>query len=215
MDMIIGQGPSARTVKIQLPRFTLIGATTRPGLLSNPLRDRFGLVESFEFYIPEDLTKIVSRSAGILGAQIDESGAEQIARRSRGTPRIANRLLRRARDYAMVRGDGIITEAMADAALKMHEVDHLGLDAFDRRLLRTLIEKFDGGPAGLDTLAATLREERDTIEDVVEPFLMMLGFINRTPRGRVAMRGAYEHLGLPYTAVPLQPKLLDLSSNPC
>ena len=210
MDMIIGQGPSARTVKIQLPRFTLIGATTRPGLLSNPLRDRFGIVESFEFYTAEDLTKIVARSAGILGARIDESGAEQIAHRSRGTPRIANRLLRRARDYAMVRGDGTITEAMADAALKMHEVDHLGLDAFDRRLLRTLIEKFDGGPAGLDTLAATLREERDTIEDVVEPFLMMLGFINRTPRGRVAMRGAYEHLGLPYAVNPLQPKQLEL-----
>lgn len=209
MDMIIGQGPSARTVKIQLPRFTLIGATTRPGLLSNPLRDRFGIVEAFEFYTGEDLAKIVTRSSGILGAAIDEQGAQQIALRSRGTPRIANRLLRRARDYAMVKGDGAITEAMADAALRLHEVDTLGLDEFDRRYLRILIEKFDGGPAGLETLAATLREERDTIEDVVEPFLMMLGFLNRTPRGRVVMRGAYEHLGVPYAANPLQPKLIE------
>jgi holliday junction DNA helicase RuvB len=207
--MIIGQGPSARTVKIQLPRFTLIGATTRPGLLTNPLRDRFGIVEAFEFYSGEDLTEIVARSAGILGAPIEAHGAQQIALRSRGTPRIANRLLRRARDYAMVKGDGTITEAMADAALQLHEVDALGLDEFDRRYLRTLIEKFDGGPAGLETLAATLREERDTIEDVVEPFLMMLGFLNRTPRGRVAMRGAYDHLGVSYLANPLQPKLLE------
>lgn len=202
MDMIIGQGPSARTVKIQLPRFTLIGATTRPGLLTNPLRDRFGIHEAFEFYGTEDLTKIVSRSAGILGAPIDESGAEQIASRSRGTPRIANRLLRRARDYALVKGDGTITAEMADAALSMYEVDSLGLDEFDRRFLRTLIEKFDGGPAGLETLAATLREERDTIEDVVEPYLMMLGFLNRAPRGRVAMRGAYEHLKIPHGKGP-------------
>lgn len=202
MDMIIGQGPSARTVKIQLPRFTLIGATTRPGLLTNPLRDRFGIHEAFEFYGTDDLTMIVSRSAGILGAPIDTSGAEQIASRSRGTPRIANRLLRRARDYALVRGDGTITAAMADAALRMYEVDALGLDEFDRRFLRTLIDKFDGGPAGLETLAATLREERDTIEDVVEPYLMMLGFLNRTPRGRVAMRGAYEHLKIPYGKGP-------------
>ena len=203
MDMMIGQGPSARSVKIQLPRFTLIGATTRPGLLSNPLRDRFGIVEAFEFYGTEDLATIVTRSAGIFGAAIDEKGADQIARRSRGTPRIANRLLRRARDYALVKGDGTITEAMADAALKMHGVDELGLDEFDRRFLLTLIEKFDGGPAGAETLAATLREERDTIEDVVEPYLMMLGFLNRTPRGRVAMRGAYEHLKIPYGKGPV------------
>lgn len=198
MDMVIGQGPSARTIKIELPRFTLIGATTRPGLLTNPLRDRFGLVQQFEFYTPEDLTRIVVRSADILGVPIEHEGAHQLARRSRGTPRIANRLLKRARDWAQVLGDGTITADAADSALKLQGVDGLGLDEQDRRLLRTLIEKFDGGPAGADTLAATMREERDTIEDVIEPYLMMLGFLNRTPRGRVAMRAAYEHLGYPY-----------------
>ena len=198
MDMVIGQGPSARTIKIELPRFTLIGATTRPGLLTNPLRDRFGLVQQFEFYTPEDLTQIVVRSADILGVPIEHEGAHQLARRSRGTPRIANRLLKRARDWAQVMGDGTITAKAADSALKLQGVDGLGLDEQDRRLLRTLIEKFEGGPAGADTLAATMREERDTIEDVIEPYLMMLGFLNRTPRGRVAMRAAYEHLGYPY-----------------
>jgi Holliday junction DNA helicase RuvB len=198
MDLTIGQGPSARTVKIDLPRFTLIGATTRPGLLTNPLRDRFGIVQQFEFYNTADLTHIITRSAGILGVGITEHGASQIASRSRGTPRIANRLLKRARDYAQVKADGVITDDVADGALQMQGVDAIGLDEFDRRFLRTLIEKFEGGPAGAETMAATLREERDTIEDVVEPFLMMLGFLNRTPRGRVATRSAYEHLQLPY-----------------
>jgi Holliday junction DNA helicase RuvB len=211
MDMVIGQGPSARTIKIDLPRFTLIGATTRPGLLTNPLRDRFGLVQQFEFYSPDDLAAIVVRSAEILGVPIDDEGAIQIASRSRGTPRIANRLLKRARDWAQVLGDGKISGAAADAALKLQGVDGVGLDEQDRRFLRTLIEKFDGGPAGAETLAATLREERDTIEDVIEPFLMMLGFLNRTPRGRVATRLAYEHLGIPYRvrtdAEVLQPRL--------
>ncbi|HVK02750.1 MAG TPA: Holliday junction branch migration DNA helicase RuvB [Armatimonadaceae bacterium] len=202
MDMVIGQGPSARTVKLPLPRFTLIGATTRPGLLSNPLRDRFGIVQPFEFYLAEDLQKIITRSAAILGVPIEERGAYEIGRRSRGTPRIANRLLKRVRDFAQVRADGHITEDVADAALKMQGVDALGLDEFDRRFLRMLIEKFDGGPVGLETMAATLQEERDTLEDVVEPFLMSLGFINRTPRGRVATRGAYEHLEIPYRPRP-------------
>ncbi|MGC4046852.1 MAG: Holliday junction branch migration DNA helicase RuvB [Armatimonas sp.] len=211
MDMVIGQGPSARSIKIDLPRFTLIGATTRPGLLTNPLRDRFGVVQQFEFYNPDDLGSIVSRSADILNVPIDYEGSMQIATRSRGTPRIANRLLKRARDWAQVMGDGNITGEAADAALKLQGVDGVGLDEQDRRLLRTLIEKFDGGPAGVETLAATLREERDTIEDVIEPFLMMLGFINRTPRGRVATRLAYEHLGIPYRVRPdaemIQPRL--------
>lgn len=202
MDLVLGKGPSARTVKMPLPRFTLIGATTRPGLLSNPLRDRFGISHYFEFYEPEDLTRIITRSAQILGVPIDTGGAVQIARRSRGTPRIANRLLKRARDFAQVKGDGTINAETADAALRMQGVDEIGLDEFDRRFLRTLIEKFDGGPAGAETMAATLQEERDTIEDVYEPYLMMLGFLNRTPRGRVAMRGAYEHLGIPYRPNP-------------
>lgn len=198
MDVVIGQGPSARTVKVDLPRFTLIGATTRPGLLTNPLRDRFGIVQSFEFYAPEDLQSIIVRSAEILGVPIEAEGAHEVAMRSRGTPRIANRLLKRVRDYAQVKGDGVITKHIADASLLMQGVDHLGLDEFDRRMLRTIIEKFDGGPVGAETLAATLQEERDTLEDVHEPFLMMLGFLNRTPRGRYATRGAYEHLGIPF-----------------
>lgn len=202
MDIVLGSGASARTVTVPLPRFTLVGATTRPGLLTNPLRDRFGIQHYFEFYSPEDLTRIVVRSADLLAVPIHREGADQIARRSRGTPRIANRLLKRARDYAQVKGDGSITPEMADAALKMQGVDAIGLDEFDRRFLLTLIEKFEGGPAGVETMAATLQEERDTIEDVVEPFLMMLGFINRTPRGRVATRGAYEHLGIPYKPRP-------------
>ncbi len=195
MDMTIGQGPSARTVKIPLNRFTLIGATTRPGLLTNPLRDRFGIVEQFEFYTNDDLAQILVRSAEILGVGIDESGAREIAGRSRGTPRIANRLLKRARDFAQVRADGVVSKDVADAALALLEVDHVGLDALDRLYLSTLVDKFDGGPAGAETMAATLRLERDTIEDVVEPFLMMLGMVHRTPRGRVATAGAYAHLG--------------------
>ncbi|MES2465555.1 MAG: Holliday junction branch migration DNA helicase RuvB, partial [Armatimonadota bacterium] len=198
MDVVIGKGPSARTVKVPLPKFTLIGATTRPGLLTNPLRDRFGIQMNFEFYTPEDLQQIITRSAEILKVPIDTVGAREIALRARGTPRIANRLLKRVRDYAQVRADGEITQEVADAALKMQGVDEIGLDEFDRRFLRTLIEKFEGGPAGAETMAATLQEERDTIEDVYEPYLMMLGFLNRTPRGRVATRGAYEHLGFPY-----------------
>lgn len=198
MDVVIGKGPSARTVKVPLPKFTLIGATTRPGLLTNPLRDRFGLQMNFEFYTPDDLQQIITRSADILKVPIDDEGAREISLRARGTPRIANRLLKRVRDYAQVRADGEITKAVADAALKMQGVDEIGLDEFDRRFLRTLIEKFEGGPAGADTMAATLQEERDTIEDVYEPYLMMLGFLNRTPRGRIATRGAYEHLGFPY-----------------
>jgi len=200
MDVVIGKGPSARTVKVPLPHFTLIGATTRPGMLSNPLRDRFGQSEYFEFYAPDDLAKIVVRSAAILNVPIEPSGADEIARRSRGTPRIANRILKRVRDFAQVRADGEITRAVADAALAMQAVDGLGLDTFDRRFLMTMIEKFEGGPVGAETMAATLREERDTIEDVTEPYLMMLGFINRTPRGRIATRAAYEHLGVPYRA---------------
>jgi Holliday junction DNA helicase RuvB len=183
---------------VPLPRFTLIGATTRPGLLTNPLRDRFGIAHYFEFYDPEDLARIITRSADLLGVPIDAEGADTISRRARGTPRIANRLLKRARDYAQVKGDGRITVEIADAALRMQGVDEIGLDEFDRRFLRTLIEKFEGGPVGVETMAATLQEERDTIEDVYEPYLMMLGFLNRTPRGRMATRGAYEHLGIAY-----------------
>jgi Holliday junction DNA helicase RuvB len=198
MDLVLGSGASARTVRMPLPRFTLIGATTRPGLLSNPLRDRFGIAHYFEFYSPEDLGHIITRSADLLSVPIDAEGADTIARRSRGTPRIANRLLKRARDYAQVKGDGRITAEVADAALRMQGVDEIGLDEFDRRFLRTLIEKFDGGPVGIETMAATLQEERDTIEDVYEPYQLMLGFLNRTPRGRIATRGAYEHLGIAY-----------------
>ena len=199
MDIVIGKGPSARTVKVPLPRFTLIGATTRPGLLTNPLRDRFGISNYFDFYHPNDLQKIIVRSADILKVPIDALGADEIARRARGTPRIANRMLKRVRDYAQVKGDGRITKQAADDALRMMEIDHLGLDDFDRRYLTTLIEKFDGGPVGAETMAATLQEERDTIEDVVEPYLLMLGFLNRTHRGRIATRPAYDHMGLPYS----------------
>jgi Holliday junction DNA helicase RuvB len=208
MDMVIGHGPSARTVKIEVPRFTLIGATTRPGLLTNPLRDRFGIGYDFEFYATSDLHAIITRSADLLKVPIDTDGADQIASRSRGTPRIANRLLKRARDFAQVRADGSITGEVADAALRLQGVDLIGLDEFDRLYLRTLIEKFEGGPAGAETLAATLQRERDTIEDVVEPYLLMLGFLNRTPRGRVATRGAYEHLGIPYRPQPPAPPTL-------
>jgi len=196
LDIMIGEGPAARSIKIDLPPFTLIGATTRAGLLTSPLRDRFGIVHRLEFYSVGDLTRIVRRSAGILGMRLEPGGAEEIARRSRGTPRIANRLLRRVRDYAEVRADGEVTGEIADAALSMLQVDALGFDQMDRRLLRTMIDKFGGGPVGLDNLAAAIGEERGTIEDVLEPYLIQQGFVMRTPRGRVATEAAYRHFGL-------------------
>lgn len=197
LDIIIGKGPSARTIRMDLPRFTLVGATTRAGMLTSPLLDRFGVVSRLELYSPDDLKTIVRRSAGILGAPIVDEGAEVIARRSRGTPRIANRLLKRVRDFAQIKADGTITSEVAGAGLDLLEVDELGLDNIDRTLLAAIIEKFSGGPVGLDTLAAATGEESVTIEDVYEPYLMQLGFINRTPRGRVATPGAYRHLGIP------------------
>ncbi|HEX4348271.1 MAG TPA: Holliday junction branch migration DNA helicase RuvB [Vicinamibacterales bacterium] len=196
LDIMIGQGPSARSVKVPLQKFTLIGATTRAGLLTSPLRARFGIVHRLEFYNTRDLEEIVRRSARIIGVPIDEDAAGEIARRSRGTPRIVNRLLRRVRDYAQVRADGRITQAVAQSALKLLEVDEQGLDEVDRRLLRTIIEKFDGGPVGVNSIAAAISEERDAIEDIYEPYLIQVGFIDRTPRGRVATRRAYEYLGL-------------------
>ncbi|MEZ4357271.1 MAG: Holliday junction branch migration DNA helicase RuvB [Eubacteriales bacterium] len=196
LDIIIGKGPSARSIRIDLPRFTLIGATTRAGLLSSPLRDRFGIINRMELYETEDLEKIVKRSASILDIQIDENGAKEIARRSRGTPRIANRFIRRVRDFAQVKADGIITQKVADQGLKLLEVDELGLDGVDRRLLLSIIEKYAGGPVGLDTIAASTGEEAVTIEDVYEPYLLQLGFLNRTPRGRMVTPLAYRHLGI-------------------
>ncbi len=193
LDIMIGQGPSARTIKLDIPRFTLVGATTRAGLLSSPLRDRFGVITRLEFYSIEELTTIVKRSASILNIQIDKDGAAEIARRSRGTPRIVNRLLRRVRDFAEVEGDGIITRELADHSLKRLEVDNQGLDHMDRLLLLSIIDKFAGGPVGLDTLAAAIGEERDTIEDVIEPYLIQQGFLNRTPRGRVATDICFRH----------------------
>ncbi|WP_457666466.1 Holliday junction branch migration DNA helicase RuvB [Thiolapillus sp.] len=195
LDIMIGEGPAARSIKVDLPPFTLVGATTRAGLLTSPLRDRFGIVQRLEFYGVEDLTHIVKRSAGILAMEIDEVGAVEIARRSRGTPRIANRLLRRVRDYAQVKGDGRITLEIADAALSMLKVDSNGIDHMDRRLLTAVLEKFDGGPVGVDSLAAAIGEERGTIEDVLEPFLIQQGFLMRTPRGRMATRRAFEYFG--------------------
>ncbi len=195
LDIIIGQGPSARTVKLDLPRFTLVGATTRAGLLSSPLRDRFGVISRLEFYTDEELATIVGRSARILGLQADPEGARELARRSRGTPRIANRLVRRVRDYAQVRADGIMTRQVVRDALDLLEIDEMGFDQMDRTILLTIIDKFGGGPVGLDTLAAAISEERDTIEDVYEPFLIQQGFLNRTPRGRVASPAAYGHFG--------------------
>lgn len=200
LDIIIGEGPAAHSVKIDLPPFTLVGATTRAGLLTSPLRDRFGIVQRLEFYSVDELAQIVTRSAGILGVSSDELGAREIAQRSRGTPRIANRLLRRVRDFAQVEGRGVIDKKIADAALNLLEVDPLGLDKMDRRLLELMIQHFDGGPVGIDSMATALGEERGTIEDVIEPFLVQQGFLIRTPRGRVATRRAYEHLGLSYTA---------------
>lgn len=196
LDIVIGEGPAARSIKLDLPPFTLVGATTRAGLLTSPLRDRFGIVQRLEFYSIADLTSIVVRSGAILGVGINEDGANEIARRSRGTPRIANRLLRRVRDYAEVKSDGSINRDIADAALNMLNVDESGFDHLDRRLLLTLLEKFDGGPVGVDSLAAALSEERGTIEDVLEPYLIQQGYLMRTSRGRMATRTAYEHFGL-------------------
>ena len=196
IDIMIGEGPAARSVKLDLQPFTLVGATTRAGMLTNPLRDRFGIVARLEFYTAEELTGIVRRSAGLLGAAIVDDGAFEIARRARGTPRIANRLLRRVRDYAEVKADGRITAAVADAALSMLDVDSVGLDVMDRKLLEAVLHKFDGGPVGVDNLAAAIGEERDTIEDVIEPYLIQQGFLQRTPRGRVATLAAYRHFGL-------------------
>ncbi len=195
LDIVIGRGPSARTLRLDLPQFTLVGATTRAGLLSSPLRDRFGIQHTFELYAVADLEKIVTRSAEILKVAIEPEGATEIARRSRGTPRIANRMLKRVRDWAQVRADGIITLAVADRALLEHGVDELGLDDLDRRYLSAIVDKYAGGPVGLETLSSILGEERDTLEDVHEPYLMQIGFINRTGRGRMATRSAYSHLG--------------------
>jgi Holliday junction DNA helicase RuvB len=196
LDIMIGEGPAARSIKLNLPPFTLIGATTRAGLLTSPLRDRFGIVQRLEFYNVEDLERIVKRSASILKAPIDESGARRIAQRSRGTPRIANRLLRRVRDYAQVKADGRIDEQIADAALNMLQVDPLGFDTLDRKLLTTIIERFDGGPVGIDSIAAAIGEERGTLEDVIEPFLIQQGFLVRTARGRIVTRASYLHFGI-------------------
>ncbi|HFE39378.1 MAG TPA: Holliday junction branch migration DNA helicase RuvB, partial [Gammaproteobacteria bacterium] len=196
LDIMIGEGPAARSIKLDLPPFTLVGATTRAGLLTSPLRDRFGIVQRLEFYTVEELTTIVLRSAKLMKVSIDQSGAQEIAKRSRGTPRIANRLLRRVRDYADVKADGEITNNVSDQALSMLDVDKQGLDVMDRKLMQTMIESFDGGPVGLDSLAAAIGEERGTIEDVLEPFLIQKGYIMRTPRGRVATKSAYLHFGL-------------------
>ena len=198
LDIIIGKGPSARSIRLDLQPFTLIGATTRAGSLSSPLRDRFGMIMRLELYSTEELLQIVKRSANILGVGIEEKGALEIATRSRGTPRIANRLIKRVRDFAQIRGDGIITDKIADMALNMLEIDRLGLDGVDRRMLLSIINHFGGGPVGLDTLAATIGEDANTIEDVYEPYLMQLGFLNRTPRGRMATKPAYDHLGIPF-----------------
>jgi Holliday junction DNA helicase RuvB len=208
LDIMIGEGPAARSIKLSLPPFTLVGATTRAGLLTSPLRDRFGIVQRLEFYDVQDLKSVVQRSAGILGVPLDPEGALRIAERSRGTPRIANRLLRRARDYAQVKGDGTITSALAEGALNLLEVDPVGFDMLDRKLLTTIIEKFEGGPVGIDSLAAAIGEERGTLEDVIEPFLIQQGFLMRTARGRIATRTAYAHFGLvppprPTGAMPL------------
>lgn len=202
LDIIIGKGPSARSVRIELPKFTLIGATTRAGALAAPLRDRFGVISRLEYYKQNELEFIVSRSADILDIHMDPEGASEIARRSRGTPRIANRLLKRVRDVAQVLGDGVITKAIADQALQRLDIDRLGLDRIDRRILSTIIEKFDGGPVGVDTIAASVSEERESIEDVYEPYLMQLGLLARTNRGRIVTPAAYDHLGLPRKAEP-------------
>lgn len=199
LDIILGKGPGAHSVRLDLPRFTLIGATTRTGLLSAPLRDRFGVISRLELYSPEELDEIIRRSADILGTKIDESGSLEIGKRSRGTPRIANRLLKRVRDFAQVKGDGTITREIADEALNALEIDPIGLDAIDRRMLLFIIENFGGGPVGLETLAASIGEDAGTIEDVYEPYLLQIGFLNRTPRGRMATAKAYAHFKIPFT----------------
>ncbi len=216
LDIMIGEGPAARSIKLDLPPFTLVGATTRAGMLTNPLRDRFGIVQRLEFYGVDDLATIVGRSASILGLEMDPAGAREIARRSRGTPRIANRLLRRVRDFAEVRSQGAITREVADKALNLLDVDEQGFDHMDRRLLLTMIDKFDGGPVGIDNLAAAISEERHTIEDVLEPYLIQRGFIMRTPRGRVVTRHAYLHFGLnlPSRMAPLSADLFDDPAAP-
>ncbi len=196
IDILIGEGPAARSIKLDLQPFTLVGATTRAGMLTNPLRDRFGIVARLEFYTPDELALIVRRSAGLLNLSLDDSGAAEIARRSRGTPRIANRLLRRVRDFAEMRGDGRITQTIADRALALLDVDPQGFDLMDRKLLEAVIHRFDGGPVGLDNVAAAIGEERETIEDVIEPYLIQQGYLQRTPRGRVATLAAWRHLGL-------------------
>ncbi|MBQ5893108.1 MAG: Holliday junction branch migration DNA helicase RuvB, partial [Clostridia bacterium] len=200
LDIIIGKGPSARSIRIDLPRFTLIGATTRAGQMTTPLRDRFGVILKLELYTPEELATIVRRNAGILGMEIEDDGAIEIASRSRGTPRIANRLLKRVRDFAQIMSDGAIDRKIASYALNKLEIDHLGLDNVDRRMLETIIKFYDGGPVGLETLAATVGEEAVTLEDMYEPYLMQIGFLSRTPRGRCVTRLACEYLGLPYRA---------------
>lgn len=207
LDIVIGKGPSARTLQLDLPHFTLIAATTRPGLLSSPLRSRFGVTFRLDFYQPDDIERIISRSAKILHIGSQEEAIKIIARSARSTPRVANRLLKRVRDFAQVKGDGLLTETLSREALKMLEVDELGLEPIDRQILKLLIEKFDGGPAGLQALAAATSEEQETIEEIYEPYLMQLGFIVRTPRGRVATRQAYEHMGIKYLESP-QNKLL-------
>lgn len=198
LDIVIGQGPSARSVKIDLPRFTLVGATTRAGLLTSPLRDRFGVIAHLDFYSPEELNQIITRSARIMGVEIQPEGAMEIARRARGTPRVANRLLRRVRDYAQVRADGIITRKVAEEALTMLEIDEKGLDKMDRRILLTIIENYSGGPVGIDALSATINEEKDALEEVYEPYLIQEGYVIRTSKGRMATKKAYEHLGKVY-----------------
>ena len=215
IDIMIGEGPAARSVKLDLPPFTLVGATTRAGMLTNPLRDRFGIVARLEFYTAEELTRIVVRSAKLLKIDIDPDGALEIARRSRGTPRIVNRLLRRVRDFAEVKADGVISRAVANDGLAMLDVDGSGLDVMDRKLLRTVLDKFDGGPVGIDNLAAAIGEERDTIEDVLEPFLIQQGFLQRTPRGRVATASSYRHFGLTPPREAANPDLFaDGGANP-
>ena len=213
IDIMIGEGPAARSIKLDLPPFTLIGATTRAGSLTNPLRARFGIISQLQFYSTEDLAHIVRRSAGLLKVAIEDAGALEIARRSRGTPRIANRLLRRVRDYAQVRHDGLITAEIADAALRMLAVDGMGLDAVDQKFLLTIMEKFAGGPVGIDNLASALGEDRDTLEDVVEPYLIQQGLVQRTPRGRVATPAAYRHFGLIETNAAAGP-MRDLFAEP-
>jgi len=208
LDIVIGKGPSAKTIHLPLSRFTVVGATTRIALLTAPLRGRFGVVHRLDFYDREEMRSIVRRTASLLGVEIDEGGVEEVSRRARGTPRVANRLLRRVRDYAQVRADGVITEEVARQALGMLEIDSLGLDDIDRRVIETIILKFGGGPVGLDTIAASICEEADTIMDVYEPYLLQLGFIDRTPRGRVATKLAYGHLGITYNEEPPQRRLL-------